>query len=252
MYYQSEGPKAFIISFFTSLVVSFCVCFAFWKLTPMFEKGGGKVEVPNLKNIDVETAKLLLESKGLMLIVEGEKEDPMVEKGKIAFQNPMPGSELKRGEIVKVIVSKGPPPEEKEEIVIPDLSGMKVSQAKVLLTEKGLNPGEITYEYSMKYEKDIVIRTIPDAGSKVTEGFSVELVVSKGAPLVTVPSLYGKTVSSARRILEAKGLKLGNITYTTDIEKPFDIIISQSPAPGSSVPKGSKVNVKVNAEAGTY
>ncbi len=252
MYYHSEGPKAFLISFFTSLIVSVGVCFAFWKLAPMLEKGGKKVEVPNLKNIDVETAKLLVESKGLMLIVEGEREDPTVEKGKIIFQNPMPGSELKKGEIVKVIVSKGPPPEKKEEIVIPDLSGMTLSQAKVLLTEKGLNPGKVTYERSTKYDKDIVIRTIPEAGSKVPEGFSVELVVSEGAPLVTVPSLYGKTVSAARRILEARGLRLGSVNYVTDVERPFDIIIGQSPKAGSSVPKGSKVNVTVNAEAGTY
>jgi len=105
---------------------------------------------------------------------------------------------------------------------------------------------------SCRYDKDIVIRTVPEAGSKVPEVFSVELVVSEGAPLVTVPSLYGKTVSAARRILEARGLKLGSVNYVTDVERPFDIIIGQSPKAGSSVPKGSKVNVTVNAEAGTY
>jgi beta-lactam-binding protein with PASTA domain len=51
--------------------------------------------------------------------------------------------------------------------------------------------------------------------------------------------------------LEKRGLKLGNIRYTTNIEFAFDIIISQQPPSGAKVNSGSSVDIVVNRE-GTY
>jgi len=44
-------------------------------------------------------------------------------------------------------------------------------------------------------------------------------------------------------------LVLGNIKKVCDEDKNFDIIISQSPKAGSTVPMGTKIDVVYNAES---
>ena len=249
MYYQQSGTKCFVISFFTSLIVAGAVSFAIWYFSPSFSGIHRKqrVEVPNLKGVDLETARSLLDSKGLSLIVEKEIEDPVMEKGKILFQNPIMGTFLNKGDIVKVVVSKGPPPEEKGEVIVPDLTGLDLNQAKVLLAEKKLIIGNVKKEVSDKPE-NTVLSSIPEPGKRVPEGFKVDVVVSVGPGETVVPRLYGLSVESARRKLANAGLKLGNVYTTTDPERAFDIIIRQSPRAGSKAKKGSKVDVTVNVE----
>ena len=249
MHYQQNGIKCFVISFFTSLIVAGAVSFAIWFFSPNFTgvHRTQKVEVPNLKGIDIETARSLLDSRGLSLIVEKEIEDPVMDKGKILFQNPIMGTFLNKGDIVKVVVSKGPPPEEKGEVVVPDLTGLDLNQAKVLLAEKNLMLGNVKKQFSDK-PGNTVLSTIPEPGKRVPEGFKVDVVVSVGPGETVVPRLSGLDVEAARRKLDNVGLKLGNVYTTTDPERAFDIVIGQSPRAGSRVKKGSRVDVTVNVE----
>ena len=249
MYYETSGSKVFVISFFTSLIVSGLVCFGFYFFTTMhpITRSPKKVEVPNLSNVDIETAKMLLSAKGLSVIKEGEKEDPTVSEGKIMFQNPFPGAVVEKGTFVKVIISKGPPVPVVENVIVPDIIGLTLSQAKVLLADKGLTPGETTYKISNE-KKDVILSTTPDAGSTVPKNFRIDMVVSKGPQLVTVPRLINKDVETARILLQRRGLRLGSINYTTSAEYNFDVIITQHPLSGSRVKKGTSVSVTVNKE----
>jgi len=210
-------------------------------------KSPAKVEVPNLNNVDLETAKMLLDAKGLSLVKEGEKADPTVLKGKIMFQNPFPGAVVEKGTFVKVIVSKGQPPPTVENVIAPDVSGLTLSQAKVLIANKGLIVGEVTDKISDE-KKGIVLSSTPDAGAEVPKNFRIDLVVSKGPQLVTVPRLINKDVGTARILLQRKGLRLGHVSYTTSAEYNFDVIISQHPLSGKRVKKGTSVSVSVNKE----
>ncbi len=249
MYYETSSSKVFVISFFTSLIVSGLVCFGFYFFTSghLIARRPKKVEVPNLSNIDMATAKMLLDVKGLSIIKEGEKEDPTVPEGKILLQNPPPGAVVEKGTFVKVIISKGPPPPQVENVVVPDVSGLTLSQAKVLLADKGLTPGEVTYKVSNE-QKNVVLSTTPDAGTEVPKDFRVDIVVSKGPQLVTVPRLINKDIETARILLQRRGLRLGSINYTTSTEYNFDVIIAQHPLSGSKVKKGTSVSVTVNKE----
>lgn len=249
MYYQESGAKIFWISFTTALVVSAMVSFAFLYFSPSFmqRSDGGMVEAPNVEHLDLEKAKMIVDRSGLSLIVEDRKEDQSVPEGKIIYQKPPQGTEMKKGEILRVVVSKGISVPEEGEIVVPDLTGFDVNQARVLLSEKNLNAGKIEKETSDRPE-DEVINSIPAPGKKVPEGFSVKLIVSSGPGKVTVPDLRRKSVAAARRILNERGLDIGSINSTTNIEYPFDLIVSQRPSAGSMVERDSKVDITVNRE----
>jgi serine/threonine-protein kinase len=68
----------------------------------------------------------------------------------------------------------------------------------------------------------------------------VTLVASKGQPYVSVPDVRGKSAGDAQRELEAAGLVAGR---GFDIPGGDNTVISQSPAGGSSVRKGSTVTL---------
>jgi beta-lactam-binding protein with PASTA domain len=249
MYYES-GAKYFWISLVTSLIVSSIMSFIFVVfLSPYITYKKTKVEVPNVKGMKEDQASLVLENKGLLLLVSGQKEDQNYESNIILEQDPLPGFTVEKGSLVKVIINaKTSSPGEE---AIPDVRGMQLMTAKGTIENSGYTVGKIEFSESGTYAKDQVINSDPPAGTKSIKGTIVNIMVSTGISEITVPSLYRKSVGSARRTLEDAGLKLGNVRYTTNIELPFDIIVSQHPASGTTVASGTAVDIVVNHE-GTY
>jgi hypothetical protein len=86
----------------------------------------------------------------------------------------------------------------------------------------------------------------PPAGSQVKYGRGVYLTISGGEPLVTVPSLRGRSMRDARFTLERSALTLGTIQYEASQEFPENTIIAQNIAEGTEVKNGSKIDVTVS------
>ncbi len=250
MYYES-GAKYFWISFVTSLIVSSIMSFVFIIfVSPYITQKKTKVEVPNVEGMKEDQASLVLKNKGLFLLVASEKENSNYQNGIILEQDPLPGFTVEKGSLVKVIINKKSEAAAQEE-AIPDVRGMQLMSAKSIIETSGYTVGKIEFSESSTYAKDQVINTDPSAGTKSIRGTIVNIMVSTGISEATVPNLYRKSIGSARQTLENAGLKLGNVRYTTNIELPFDIVVSQDPASGTNVNSGTAVNVVVNRE-GTY
>ncbi|KAB1986664.1 Stk1 family PASTA domain-containing Ser/Thr kinase [Streptomyces triticiradicis] len=87
----------------------------------------------------------------------------------------------------------------------------------------------------------------PPVGSKVNKGDTINVVVSTGAPKVSVPSVKGKTLDVAKRILEDKyGLNV-KTKFEESSEEP-NIVLDQDPSLGEEVEKGSTVTLTVARE----
>jgi beta-lactam-binding protein with PASTA domain len=247
MYYES-GAKYFWISLVTSLIVSSIMSFVFVVfVSPYITQKKTRVEVPNIKGMKEPQASLVLKNKGLLLLVSEKRNDPNYEEGVVLDQEPLPGFSVEKGSLVKVTIN------EKTAIVpsdeaIPDVRGQDLMTAKSKLEEAGYIVGKIEFKESDSYGKDLVVNTDPSPGAKSIKGTIVNIIVSTGTTEVSVPNLYRKGISRARSILEQSGLKLGDVRYTTNIEQPFDIIVSQHPAAGTKVSSGSSVDIVVNRE----
>lgn len=75
-------------------------------------------------------------------------------------------------------------------ITIPDVEKLDVDTAKTLLAGKGLIP-KVEYEYNNDYDYDLIIRTEPSIGSKVSEDTPVTLYVCKGPSYYELPRSLG-------------------------------------------------------------
>ncbi|HVT68746.1 MAG TPA: PASTA domain-containing protein, partial [Trebonia sp.] len=78
-------------------------------------------------------------------------------------------------------------------------------------------------------------------------GATITLTLSQGPPTVTVPQIpAGDTVDQATALLRAHGLAI-QVSGQVDSDQPQGTVVSQSPAPGASVPAGQTVTVTVSS-----
>ncbi|HEY5388528.1 MAG TPA: PASTA domain-containing protein, partial [Thermoleophilia bacterium] len=71
--------------------------------------------------------------------------------------------------------------------------------------------------------------------------------VSSGRPLAGVPDLSGLSQADAQVALAGAGLVLGVVTSQTSTTVSVGLVISQDPAVGTQVDKGSAVNIVVSS-----
>jgi len=132
------------------------------------------------------------------------------------------------------------------ETVIPNVIGMKESDAIKLLEDSSFNPVIIDTTFGESHPAGTIFLQKPRDGEVVKEGRNIYLFVSGGEQVVDVPKLVGKTVLDAKFALERIGLKLGRITQLPS-DKPEEMIFDQQFAEGTPLKKGQTVNVTVSA-----
>lgn len=237
MYYN--GSKVFLISFLVSLFTAVIVCLLFFYVLPFAKMGADKV-VPDVVGSNQEQARVIAESRDLLLIVGGEEENDEVPAQLVCRQTPLPGSIVRSKSTITVFVSKGP-----SFVIVPDLKGAALSDATVQVSELGLKIGDVKSEENAEIEKEKIISTVPRAGSRVKGGSEITVIVSRGVETVKVPRITGRSFSSAKRIIEDNGFRVGNVRYEVSTEFNVGIVIRQNPGAGREVKKGTTIDVVV-------
>jgi len=121
-------------------------------------------------------------------------------------------------------------------VAVPGLSQQTLAQACQELTKSQLRCGSQSTASSGSVPKGEVISSMPAAGTVVTRGSVVNLVVSEG-PLV-VPDVLGLDYPAAAGVIAGVGLE-PRIGTTCTGQSPR--VVSQVPSPGSAVPQGAAV-----------
>lgn len=199
------------------------------------------VMVPNVKNMTREQATQELEKAGLKLEVENQVYSSDVESGKIVSQNPEEGREMKKGQTVKVTVSKGT-----QNVTVPKVIGLSEAEATAAIDKLKLVKN-VKREYNSDVATGIVYSVDPGEGVSVAEGTSITLYVSKGQDLVTVPGIVGLSESAAEAQIEDSGLSVGRVTTSESDTVSAGLVISQSPTEGTQTERGTSINFVVSS-----
>ena len=201
--------------------------------------------VPDIRGKTVEEAQEMEGVKDIFLIeVQGTRTTEEYQPGQIVEQDPAAGRTRKSNLVIQVYVAAEP-----EKVPMKDLVGMEYRQARVLLTDMGLDL-KITTETvsSDKYGADAVIETVPAADEPLVAGQTVILRVSTGPEMVTVPPFTGQDIANAVQNAQDLGLTVGEITYDTFSFAPQGQVIEQSIKPTSEVPGGTKISFTVSGQ----
>jgi serine/threonine-protein kinase len=133
------------------------------------------VEVPRLISKTLRDAKFTLEQRNLKVGDVVKKFSAEYPEDVVISQVIQPGSKVKKSTKIDLIISNGV---QLGSIIIPDLIGKKLEDAKKILTDAKLKAGKITYLAS-DLPAGQVIDQYPKKDKSATENASVELIISK-------------------------------------------------------------------------
>jgi len=203
-----------------------------------------EIIVPDIKGKSALTALEILSENNLAMQIQGFEFDSSVPVGTVLRQNPQAGITVREGRIIKVVFSQGG-----ESVFVPNLIGMPVRNAELLLRQRQLNLGEVTESYSTKFEKGIVMYQEPKTDAQVSKNTYVNLIVSAGYPpkgVILMPDFRQKNISEFYKWIEANP----KIKYEIKKEKNSifakDTIIDQNPQYDIQVKDNTVVTITVS------
>jgi len=194
-----------------------------------------KVAVGSYVNLQRATAEAEITQDGLVPTAKTDSNET-VAAGLVFKQSPGQGVEIAKGSTVTIWVSTGKP-----KVKVPDVVGSQQADAVKTLSDAGLKPTVYTVPGN---DKGLVTATAPGPGQVVVKGTKVRVNVQAGPVPVTVPQVVGESIDQATSDLHKLGFVV-NPSYI-DNNAPANQVVKQDPAPGTSKPKGSTINIDVS------
>lgn len=137
---------------------------------------------------------------------------------------------------------------------VPDVSNKNIKEATALLNKQGF---EVWVQDSVYYDTLaplIVVKQFPEPDASVKVNRVVYLTVNRAVPpVIEMPNLVGMSFRNAELELKARGLKLGDTTYTPDIAKNAVLdqaVNNKTIKPGTKITMGSVVSLVLGAGIG--
>ena len=197
--------------------------------------------VPELVGRSQDTAEAVADAGGWTTTVTEERRDGTL-RGQVLGTTPAAGARLAPGETIELLVSAG-----QTEVDVPsDLRGRSVADATAALEAVGLQASTSGTRFDEEVDEGAVLELAEGTPPRLEKGSTVGLVTSDGPEPRTVPSgLVGNTRAGATEALQALGLEVAvNEQFNDDV--PEGEVVSQSPAPGETVERGSTVTLEVS------
>lgn len=136
--------------------------------------------------------------------------------------------------------------ESPDDVIVPNLVGKSLTEAKTLGLEKKFVVDIINESYSDKYAEDTIYKMNPEPGRHIRQNKKVTVMVSKGPKMVVVPDVYDTSFDRARRIVEKVGLRVGEAQKEWDAITAKGNVTQQIPGAGESRPRGTVVDLTVS------
>ncbi len=197
--------------------------------------GSGRwTAVPSLTGVQRDAAERLLSVADLVPAARLVYADGVPE-GVVTATEPGSATQLLRGSTVTLVVSRGLP-------TVPAIApGTALDDAQAAIRAAQFTPVQAGSEYSSSVPAGAVVRTNPAAGTPLSPGSRVTLVVSRGeqrTQQVRVPFLIGKRFDDAERILDDLGLQAEE---RPGLGRDNGRVVDQSNGPGSLVDPGTTI-----------
>ena len=156
------------------------------------------IAVPDFSNLPMDVASKLIESRHLRYEIFDSVYVVSLDPGVVIDQHPKAGSMVKKNRKIYFTLNANSP----EKMIMPDLVGITLREARTKITVAGLRLGKLSYRYSIA--KNVVLEqqlngNIIEPGDTLLKGSAVDIVLGKGLSneKSMVPNLVGLTVEQA-------------------------------------------------------
>ena len=216
-------------------LMSFCVAFR-------SDRTSGVLEVPDWTGKPRADAAEEAAALGLGFEVGEERHDPAVSPGRVLAQEPAPKTSVRRGRVIRVVVSLGG-----ETLAVPTIVGAPARQADLEIRRQGFASGFEARVHDPSVPAGRVMDQFPAAGALATPGERVDRLVSDGLrPAVWVmPDLRGRSLRAAQEWITLCGFRAGAVAREPASGKEPGTVLRQRPLPGWPVTKTDTVQLTV-------
>ena len=240
------NPKVKLRFTLPALIISIGVVIGtVWTLTQVFDglpvDGGAPalVEIPDLTGSEQAQALEDLQNLGFKVGIENSA-DASVPTGSVIRTQPPSNTVINPDSLVTIIVSVGP-----EAFPIPYVLDIETERAIYVVEESGFILGQLLEVNDESIPRGFVISQNPVAGTKMSPGTKVDLVVSKGPSLIEISDLSRKSPEDAIQILETLGFEYELIEeYSEDVE--IGLVSGTIPEAGEIVTPDQLIQVVVS------
>ena len=240
------NPKVKLRFTLPALIMSIGVVIGtIWTLTQVFDglptDGGAPtlIEIPDLTGSEQAQALEDLQNLGFKIGIENSA-DASVPAGSVIRTQPPSNTIVNPDSLVTIIVSVGP-----EAFPIPYVLDIETERAIYIVEESGFTLGQLLEVNDENIPRGFIISQNPVAGTKMSPGTTVDLVVSKGPSLIVISDLSRKSPEDAIQILETLGFEYELIEeYSEDVE--IGLVSGTIPEAGEIVTPDELIQVIVS------
>lgn len=226
------GGGALFIAVFT---VSFCSAMK-------LEMRSSEEVVPDLTAATVAEAENLTLPHGLSVEVVDQRHDPQVPSGRVLQQEPPPGTAVRRGRRIKLVLSLGG-----RVLKVPDLIGQPSRTVTITLQREGFFPGGESHIHTRGRAAGTVVSQVPAAESPSVPGERIHRLVSLGPPELqwAMPDLTGHDRQSVERWLKRNGFRIGPVRHVRQSGRAAGTVLAQRPLAGYPIRRRDVVHLTV-------
>ena len=199
--------------------------------------GPERFAMPTVVGLSRDAAETAVQRANLSLDEVNEQYSDTVRDGVVISASKKPGSSLKRGTEIDLVVSKGPAP-----IPVKNYVGEKFSAAEAALGRAGFRVA-VERQHSDEVAKGLVLAQDPTSGEG-QRGDTITLTESLGPVLVRVPNVSRMGIKAAEQVMAKKGFKT-RVRPVAINYLGLGYVAFSGPQARSQAPKGSTITLYV-------
>lgn len=135
-------------------------------------------------------------------------------------------------------------------VTVPATQGLSLEAAKAEIVKAGLKPGNVDTRPDPEVPKDLVVATEPNAGVLAKRGQTVDIILSSGPDLATVPDVTGSAEATAIIALQDAGFEVDpSMTREFNADFPAGVVFRTDPEGGTEIARGTKIHLWVSQGA---
>ncbi len=200
------------------------------------------IEIPDVSGLELDQAVSELVTAGFVIGETKEMSHEELEEGFVVKTEPKAGKKVKEGTKVTIFESSGKPTFE-----LLDYTGRLYDDVVTLLKDKGFKDIRKTEAFDETAAAGTILKQNYPSGEEVIPDETVlEFTISKGPALIEVKDLNGYNAALVKTYAESVGLEADVSQEEFSETIPKGLVISQTPEPGATVKKGSKITVIIS------
>lgn len=247
----SEDPETRYFKIAVYALVGLFVLMAVVGITVFFVtiEGAEETLVPDLREMALVDALLALQERGLYPEIRTQfSADPTL-KDHVIAQDPSPGTVVKAGKLVDLVVSKGSIVDTVEDYRGWDLRDVEIRLRELSASYQAiLRIGTVSYRFD-EAEPGTVLQQDPPAGSELLSLTDLDLVVSRGPDVETfeLDAYVGLDFQRAVELFDRDDIPFAFTVREPEADEEAGVIVAQSPEAGTEVTRNQIVRLEMTA-----